>query len=142
MRELKSMAKIVGIDLGSINSNKLLLRSFFGSEFNSHNIGNNGQGNGNNKQGVAYLSAINNLVKLFRSHVENRSSTIAKIILTIPRVMAFVNVAGSRLINPGPIKIKASQPADKLPKIPESTLQNDFLTNLTLAKMKIVYNEA
>lgn len=127
------MAKIVGID------RKLFMRRFFGSKFNSHNIGNNSQSNSNDKQSITNLSTIDNRVKLFSSHCENRSNIIAMIMLTIPRVRDFVNVAGSKLTNPGPINTKANQPADKFPLIPERTRKNDFLIAVTLAKIGIDY---
>ena len=112
------------------------MRRFFRSEFNSHDIGKNGQSSGDNKQSIPNCSAIDDGAKLFGSHFEYRSKTMAMIMLTIPRVSDFVNVAGSKLMNPGPIKIRANQPADKFPKIPERTLKNDFLTMLTLAEMQ------
>lgn len=79
------MAKIVGID-------KLFLRRFFGSELNSHNIGNNSQSNSNNKQRIANLSAVKYLVKLLSIHDDNQSNIIAVTMLTILKIIAFVTM--------------------------------------------------
>ena len=132
------MAKIVGIDLGTINK-KLFMR-FFGSKFNSHNIGNNDQSTGNPEQSGSYLSTIEYLIKLIRVHIEKWSNAIARTILTIANMSEVVNVPEFKLTNPGVINTTPIQPAARLPEIPESTLKNDFLTTVTLAEIQRSYN--
>ena len=132
------MSKIVGIDLGT--TSLFAGRFFLGKEFNSHNVGNDGQSSSNYKQGRTDRGTINNVTKLFRSHFENLSKIIATSKDTIANVTARVNVAGSILIKPGAIRTNANQPADKLPKIPDRTLKNDFVMMDTLTKIQIGYN--
>ncbi len=137
------MSKIVGIDLGTTNTTrrKLFIRRFtLGSKFNSHNIGNNDQRGCNPEQGTSNLGTIKNFIKLFCSHKDIMSQIIATSKNTIANTNASVNLVVSRLTNPGAINMRPIQPADKLPLIPESTLKNDFLTALTLAKIGINNN--
>ena len=112
-----------------IHHRKTIL-SFLSSHLRSHNIGNNHQRTGNQKQRSSNLSAIYNVVKLFATHFDNLSNITATSKDTIARVNDFVNKTVSRLINPGPINKSPNQAAEKLPLIPESTRKNDFFTTL------------
>lgn len=134
------MAKIVGIDLGITNRKKLFGRRFFRSKFNSHDIGNNNQRGRNPEQDTSNLGTIENFIELFCVHCDNMSQIIATSKNTIANTNVPVNLVVSRLTKPGAINTNPIQPADRLPLIPDSTLKNDFLTAVTLAKTGISYN--
>ncbi|NCP47528.1 hypothetical protein GW844_04050, partial [bacterium] len=116
------------------------LRRTFLYKFDSNNY----QSNGNQNQSSGNLSRSHYIPEILGVHFENRSNITANTKNSVLKANDLVKgrkLAGlEKSSNPGEIRINPNQAADKLPQIPETTLNVESLIFSTLSENNLGVN--